>query len=47
MSRLSGPWTKPELAWIFMTYGLGAQALRDLGISQKKFWALTKKGKSQ
>ena len=40
----AGPWTKKELAWLFMSYGRGAQALRDLGVSQAKFWKLVKKG---
>lgn len=45
-SKVVGPFTKAELAAILMTYGVGADALRDLGISQKKFWRLAKsKGK--
>ena len=32
--------TKAELAAIFMTHGCGADALRDLGVSQTKFWRL-------
>ena len=31
-----------ELAWIFMTYGDGSVALRDLGISKIAFWKLLK-----
>ena len=43
----AGQWTKHELAWIFMAYGQGARALKDLGVSQTKFWKLVKKGKAK
>lgn len=35
--------TKAELAALLMTYGVGAEALRDLGVSQEKFWRLAKR----
>ena len=34
--------TKKELAELFMIYGEGATRLRDLGISQERFWRLIK-----
>jgi hypothetical protein len=34
-----------DLAWIFMTYGEGAVALRTLGISQSSFWKLLSQSK--
>jgi len=42
-SAIVGQFTKKELAAILMTYGVGADALRDLGVSQKKFWRLAKR----
>ena len=46
-SSTIGEWTKRELARIFMTYGVGADALRDLGISQEQFWRLAKRPAKQ
>jgi hypothetical protein len=45
MSHSARQLPKKELAWIFMTYGQGAEALKDLGVSQRKFWKLVGKGK--
>ena len=35
--------TEAELAAVLMTYGVGADALRDLGVSQERFWRLAKR----
>jgi hypothetical protein len=42
-SSIVGPFTKAELAAILMTYGVGASALRDLGVSQERFWRLARR----
>ena len=47
MSAKVGQFTKAELAAILMTYGVGADALRDLGVSQEKFWRFAKRPKKR